>query len=219
MMPPDHMLKPGLRVGLLGGSFNPAHEGHLHVTRMCLAALGLDCVWWLVSPQNPLKSETDMAPFETRLAAARAFIEREAPGEPVAATGIETELGTRYTIDTVRALRRRFPGLHFVWLMGADNMLQLPRWARWEELVREVPIAVYPRPGYTAGARTSPAARALREATLETRDAHLLAGCEPPALVFLEGPEHAASATAIRAGTEPPAGPASGPASGNVTQD
>jgi nicotinate-nucleotide adenylyltransferase len=192
------LLTPGLRIGLLGGSFNPAHEGHLHLTRMCLRALKLDRVWWLVSPQNPLKSAKDMASLEARLASARTLAEKS--GDPrIAVTALETRLGTRYTIDTVRALKARHPGIRFVWLMGADNMLQLPRWAKWRQLTREIPMAVYPRGGATLKARLSPAARTLHSATVEASDAGLLADIAPPALVFLQGREHPASATAIRA--------------------
>lgn len=189
---------PGLKIGLLGGSFNPAHEGHLHITRMCLRALQLDRVWWLVSPQNPLKSEHGMASLEERLASARALIEKS--GDPhIIATDIETQLGTRYTIDTVRALKARYSDTRFVWLMGADNLLQLPRWEKWQELTREIPLAVYPRPGVTMKARLSPAAKILAPYTLEASDAPRLADLAPPALTFLEGSEHPASATAIRA--------------------
>ena len=192
------LLTPGLKVGLLGGSFNPAHEGHLHVTRMCLRMLGLDRVWWLVSPQNPLKSEADMAPLAKRLAGARALV-RKSGDKRIAVTGIETRLGTRYTIDTVRALKARHPGIRFVWLMGADNMIELPRWTKWRRLTREIPLAVYPRPGFTLKSRLSPAATMLKSVTLEASDAALLADLSPPALVFLEGRGHRASATAIRA--------------------
>lgn len=188
----------GLSVGLLGGSFNPAHEGHLHLTHMALEALALDRIWWLVSPQNPLKSTHDMAPLDERLAGARALVEKS--GDPrILVTAIETELGTRYTIDTVRALKARYADTRFVWLMGADNMIELPRWANWRELTQEIPIAVYPRPGFTMKARTCPAAALLRSVTLEASEAARLAKSAPPALVFLDGPEHLASSTEIRA--------------------
>jgi nicotinate-nucleotide adenylyltransferase len=191
------LLTPRLKVGLLGGSFNPAHEGHLHLTRMCIKALGLDRVWWLVSPQNPLKPERDMAPFAARLAGARALVAKT--GDPrIAVTAIEARLGTRYTVDTLTALKLRHPDIRFVWLMGADNMLGLRRWRYWRRLVGAMPIAVYPRPGFTLKARLSPAAAMLRPVTLDAGDAPLLSGLKPPALVFLEGREHAASATAIR---------------------
>jgi nicotinate-nucleotide adenylyltransferase len=195
----DEALAPGLKVGLLGGSFNPAHEGHIHLTRMCMKALALDRVWWLVSPQNPLKSEAGMAPLAARMKAARELI-AEAGERLIAVTDIETRLGTRFTIDTVRALKTRHPDTRFVWLMGADNLLQFPRWVKWRELTREIALAVYPRPGFTLRARLSPAAAMLKSVTLEPSDAPLLPLVRPPALVFLGGREHPASATAIRAG-------------------
>jgi len=191
-------ITPGMSVGLMGGSFNPAHEGHLHVARMCLQALGLDRIWWLVSPQSPLKSARDMAPLDARVKAARALV--AASGEKrITVSDIETRLGTRYTFDTVTALKKRHSGVHFVWLMGADNMLQLPHWAKWRELAATLPMAIYPRPGYTLKARLSPAATLLRPVTIEASDAPLLPQLEAPALVFLQGREHPASATAIRA--------------------
>lgn len=188
------LLTPGLKVGLLGGSFNPAHEGHLHVTRMCLRALQLDRVWWLVSPQNPLKPDKGMAPFAKRFASAT----RMARDPRICVSDIEGRLGTSYTADTLAALTERFPQVDFVWLMGADNMIQLPRWSRWREIVETVPIAVYPRPGFTLKARLSRAAAALRDYTLESSDAALLPLLAAPALVFLEGPESGQSATSIR---------------------
>ncbi|MBX3489525.1 nicotinate-nucleotide adenylyltransferase [Parvibaculum sp.] len=188
------LLTPRMKVGLLGGSFNPAHEGHLHLTRMCLRALGLDRVWWLVSPQNPLKPETGMAPFADRFASAQAM----ARDPRICVSDIETRLGTRYTADTLTALRARHPDVRFVWLMGADNMIDLPRWRRWRDIAGGVPIAVYPRPGFTLKARLSPAAAALRPHLLDASDGALLADAAPPALIFLEGPESRHSATEIR---------------------
>lgn len=188
------LLAPGLKVGLLGGSFNPAHEGHLHVTRMCLRALDLDRVWWLVSPQNPLKPDKGMAPFDKRFASA----EKMARDPRICVSDIEARLGTRYTADTLATLTGRFPQIRFVWLMGADNMIQLPRWSRWRDIVATVPIAVYPRPGFTLKARLSPAAVALRDVTLDASDAALLPSLAAPAVVFLEGPESPQSATSIR---------------------
>ena len=184
-----------VRVGLLGGSFNPAHEGHRHVAERALAALGLDQVWLLVSPGNPLKPARVMAPFAARLASAR----RIADGRRVVATGIEARLGTRYTADTLALLRRRFPRARFALLLGADNLEQLPRWRRWREIARDTPVAVVPRPGATRRALAGRAARALgrhrrRPAALllEAQGAHA-PWCLIPA------PEHPASATAIRA--------------------
>jgi nicotinate-nucleotide adenylyltransferase len=191
------LLTPHLKVGLLGGSFNPAHEGHLHLTRMAIRSLGLDRVWWLVSPQNPLKPTSGMASLASRLASARALVAK-AGDRRIAVTDIETRLGTRYTVDTLAALKARHPDIRFVWLMGADNMVQLPRWRHWRKFVGETPIAVYPRPGISLKARLSPAAAILKSVTLDASDAQLLPFIEAPALVFLEGREHPASATAIR---------------------
>jgi nicotinate-nucleotide adenylyltransferase len=188
------LLTPGLKVGLLGGSFNPAHEGHLHITRMCLTSLGLDRVWWLVSPGNPLKPEKGMAPYEDRFASA----EELARDPRIVVSGIERELGTRYTADTLIALTERFADVNFVWLMGADNMLQFPKWRNWREILEMVPVAVYPRPGYTLKARLSPVATMLRDRTLDTADAAILPVVAPPALAFLSGPENGQSATSIR---------------------
>ena len=121
-----------MRVGLLGGSFNPAHEGHRHVAELALARLGLDQVWLMVSPGNPLKPAIGMAPFADRLTGAAAI----GDGRRVIATSIEAAIGTRYSVDTLRVLRRRFPRVHFVWIMGADLLTQLPRWRRWREIVQ-----------------------------------------------------------------------------------
>jgi nicotinate-nucleotide adenylyltransferase len=183
------------RIGLLGGSFNPAHAGHRHVAERALAALGLDEVWLLVSPGNPLKPSRGMAPFAARLASAR----RVADGRRVLATGLEAKLGTRYTADTLALLRRRFPRARFALLLGADNLEQLPRWRRWREIARWTPIAVVPRPGATRRALAGRAAKLLgryrrRPAALfqEAQGAHA-----PWCLI--PGPEHPASATAIRA--------------------
>jgi len=193
---PSHSLNAshGLKVGLLGGSFNPAHEGHRHISLMAMRQLELDRIWWLVSPQNPLKAETDMAPLRVRLEKA----ERLARHPRIQVTDIETDLGTRYTVDTVRALQNRFRDTHFIWLMGADNMIQLPRWAKWRTLMECIPMAIYPRPGYTLKARLSPAATAYRSAWLDATDAKALPISSPPALCFLEGPQSGLSATSIR---------------------
>jgi nicotinate-nucleotide adenylyltransferase len=183
------------RIGLLGGSFNPAHAGHRHVAEQALRQLGLDQVWLLVSPGNPLKPARGMAPFAQRLASAR----RIADGRRIVATDLEARLGTRYTADTLALLRRRFPHARFVLLIGADNLTQLPRWRRWREIARETPIAVLPRPGETRRALRGRAARVL--ARHRRRPGALLAG-GGPALhapwAVVPAREHPASATAIR---------------------
>lgn len=182
------------RIGLLGGSFNPAHEGHLHVARMALRALKLDEVWLLVSPGNPLKPVAGMAPLSERLASAR----RIADGRRIIATDIERQLGTRFTADTLAALRRRFPRSRFVFVIGADNLVQLPRWKQWREIARHVALAVLPRPGWTRPALAGRAAHVLRRhrrapgSILTESFAPHAAWCLVPAR------EHAASATAIR---------------------
>ena len=182
-------------MGLLGGSFNPAHEGHRHVARSALRDLGLDQVWLLVSPGNPLKRADGMATFADRLQSAR----RIADGRRIIATDIEQRLGTRYTADTLRLLRRRFPNVRFVWLMGADNLVQFPRWNDWLSIARSVAFAVLPRRTYTARALAGQAAQRLRRARLPASCAHGLAARKPPAWMLLPTRLHAASATAIRA--------------------
>jgi len=183
------------RIGLLGGSFNPAHEGHLHVSRQALMLLLLDEVWWLVSPQNPLKPEEGMAPLADRLAEAHR-IAGEQSGIHI--TAIEEDLGTRYTVDTVDALHRRFPDTDFVLLIGADILEELSRWHDWERLFRIVPIAVFARKPYSSRALSGLAARRFARFRIEEGEADALAGQKPPAWVFLHIREHPASATAIR---------------------
>lgn len=161
---------------------------------MALHKLGLDQVWWLVSPQNPLKSATGMAPLAQRLASAR----KMARHPRIFATDIEETLNTRFTVDTVSALQNRFAQTRFVWLMGADNMINLPRWKQWQVLMESIPIAIYPRPGYTLKARLSPAALAFRSSWVPSISARTLPTRQTPALCFLEGPESGLSATAIR---------------------
>lgn len=183
-----------MRVGLLGGSFNPAHAGHLHIARLALRRLRLDQVWLLVSPGNPLKPARGMAPMRERLASACAL----ADGRRVVATGIEARLHTRYTFDTLRALQARFPRVSFVWLMGADNLDQLPRWQRWMGIARAMPMAVLPRPSYNHRALSGQAARRLRPARLPACQAAALATRRPPAWTFLPAPQTTHSATALR---------------------
>jgi len=183
------------RIGLLGGSFNPAHDGHRHISLEALRRLGLDEVWWLVSPQNPLKAGDGMEPLSSRLARARDTardprIKVEAP---------ELALGTRYTLDTVRELKRLYPQAHFVWLMGADILPQLVRWQNWRDLFAEVAIAVFARPGWSYAALNAPAPRAFARYRLDAGKARLLATCETPAWCFIPSRLDTHSATAIRA--------------------
>ena len=180
------------RIGLLGGSFNPAHDGHRSISLRALRELKLDRVWWLVSPQNPLKPRRGMAPLQERLASAR----RAARHRRLHASALEAALGTRYAVDTVGALRRRCPQARFVWLAGADSLLQMPAWRRWPALFRALPIAVFDRPPYSARAlRGAAAARFARF----RRGAKGLAEAPPPAWTFLRGRPHPESATRLRA--------------------
>ena len=184
-----------VRIGLLGGSFNPAHAGHRHVAERALAALGLDQVWLMVSPGNPLKPARGMAPFAERLASAQGI----AGGPRIVATGIEARLGTRYTADTLALLRRRFPRARFALILGTDNLVQLPRWDRWRAIARTTPIAVLPRPGTTRKALAGRAAAVLGHH--RRRPSALFRGPEGAHAPWclIPGPEHPASATAIRA--------------------
>ena len=180
---------------MLGGSFNPAHQGHRHVADLALRRLQLDQVWLLVSPGNPLKQAQGMAPLADRLASAATI----ADGRRVLATAIERPLGTRYTADTLTALRRLFPRVQFVWLMGADILAELPRWRRWTGVARALPFAVLPRPGYNHRALAGQAARRLRRSWRPAREAPILAELPPPAWTFLPAQQNAISATALRA--------------------
>jgi nicotinate-nucleotide adenylyltransferase len=184
-----------MRVGLLGGSFNPAHAGHRQVAEQALRRLDLDQVWLLVSPGNPLKPRDGMAPLARRLAGAGLI----ADGRRIVATDIERGLGTRFTVDTVRALRRRFPRVRFVWLMGADGLRELPRWRRWMALAHAIPFAVLPRPSYNGPALAGRAAHRLHAARRPGRAATVLADQPAPAWTFLQAPQTDISATAIRA--------------------
>jgi nicotinate-nucleotide adenylyltransferase len=189
-------LSPRRRVGLFGGSFNPAHDGHAHIAREALKRLDLDEVWLLVSPQNPLKSANGMAPFAKRLASARAVC----AGDPrLRAVALEDWLGTRYTADTLAACRRRFRRTRFVWIMGADNLGQIARWERWSSIFRTMVIAVFARPAYSTKALAGKAARAFSTARVGPRRARRLATFAPPAWTFIPVRLHPASATRIRA--------------------
>jgi nicotinate-nucleotide adenylyltransferase len=186
-------LKP-IYTGLLGGSFNPAHGGHRRISLFAIAALGLDEVWWLVSPGNPLKPKAGMAPLQKRVAAAR----KQARRAPIRVTALERELATRFTIDTLRKLRRRWPKRRFVWLMGADNLVQFGQWKNWRGIARTVPIAVVARPGYDAAAIASPAMAWFRRYRKPATSLRNRTGWGAPALVFLRFDPDRTSATAIR---------------------
>ena len=182
------------RIGLLGGSFNPAHGGHRRVSLFALRALNLDEVWWLVSPGNPLKPKAGMAPLAARVSAAM----NQARRAPIRVTAIERELGTRYTIDTLRAIRRRYPKHEFVWLMGSDNLAQFHLWRDWRGIARTMPIAVIARPGYDDDAVASPAMAWLRRYRVPLSSFIHGGGWSAPALVNLRFDPDPRSATAIR---------------------
>ncbi len=183
------------RIGLLGGSFNPAHKGHRRISLAAIAALDLDEVWWLVSPGNPLKPADGMAPLPARLASAR----RVARAARIRPTDIEARLGTRYTVDTLAALVRRYPRHRFIWLMGADNLGQFHRWRDWRRIARTVPIAVIARPGYDAAALAAPATGWLRRFQRPARQAKNWTEWSVPALVLLRFRPDPTSATQLRA--------------------
>ena len=187
--------RAGMAVGLLGGSFDPAHGGHVRITRAALARFRLDRVWWLVSPGNPLKPDPPAA-LDRRVAQARALIR-----DPRVAVGdIEARLGTRTTADLLGRLLPLYPGVRFVWLMGADNFATLHRWDRWEQIMATVPVGVLARPGHRIAARLGPAARRFRSARLPAEAAGALARAQPPAWCFVNLPLDPASSTAIRDG-------------------
>lgn len=185
--------RAGQVVGLLGGSFDPAHDGHVHITRAALSRFGLDRVWWLVSPANPLKKHGP-APLADRIARAKKVMTHP----QVAVTDIEAHLGTRYTAQTIAALQTCYPDVRFVWLMGADNLAQFHRWQDWQDIMARVPVGVLARPGDRISARTSRAARQYRENRLIGRAAALLGKADAPAWAFINLPMSQTSSTAIR---------------------
>ena len=184
----------GLRIGLLGGSFNPAHAAHRQISRIALKRLGLDAVWWLVTPGNPLKDNSGLPSLATRMADAAII----ANDPRIIVTGVEARWGLRFTIDVLRQLKRRCPGTHFVWLMGSDNLAGFARWRNWPAIAATVPIAVVDRPGTTLTALSGQAAARLARARLPEGEARALPNRKPPAWVFLHGRRSALSSTALR---------------------
>jgi nicotinate-nucleotide adenylyltransferase len=180
--------------GLLGGSFNPAHGGHRRITLALIRALGLDEVWWMVSPGNPLKPQAGMAPLDARMRSALAQARRA----PIKVTAIEQQLGTRFTYDTLCALKQRFPKRRFVWLMGSDNLAQFSHWKNWRGIARQMPIAVVNRPGYDANAVASPAMAWLRRYRVPVAGFRNRGEWSAPALLELRFDPDPRSATAIR---------------------
>ncbi len=185
----------GPRVGLLGGSFNPAHPGHKHISLLALKRLRLDQIWWLVSPQNPLKAVKGMAPYAERLASAR-MVSRD---RRIHISEAEAQMGTQYTCDTLRSLKERHPQHQFVWIMGADNLIQITKWRHWIEIFETVPVAVFDRPTYSFQALAGAAAKRYARCRLKEHEGSTLAGREPPAWIFFWGSNDSTSATALRA--------------------
>jgi len=185
----------GLRIGLLGGSFNPPHEAHVAVSRLAMRRLGLDRVWWLVTPGNPLKDTRALAPLAERMAAAL----QVAAHPRIDVTDLEAAIGTRFTAETIAWLTHRLPAVRFVWIMGADNLAQFHLWQNWRDIAAAVPIAVVDRFGASYAATASPAAQALASARIRERDARSLPDRKPPAWVYLHGLKSPLSSTAIRA--------------------
>jgi len=192
VMPPH---APGMKIGLFGGSFNPPHDAHRLVALTALKRLGLDAVWWLVSPGNPLKVGRGLAPLDERIAAARRLA-----GHPrIHVTGIEAALGTRFTFDTIAQLKARCRGVHFVWIMGADNLAQFHLWQNWRGIAAMLPMAVVDRPGAGLKAAAGVAAQSLSRHRLSEGEGPLLATAPPPAWIFLHGIKSPLSSTALRA--------------------
>ncbi|MGB5076587.1 MAG: nicotinate-nucleotide adenylyltransferase [Sphingorhabdus sp.] len=181
-------------VGLMGGSFNPAHGGHRSISLFAMRALELDEFWWMVSPGNPLKPRKDMAPLAARLASAK----QQGRRSRIRATAIELDLGTVYTVETLRKILIRYPKTRFIWIMGADNLLQFHQWRRWREIARMMPIAVIARPGYDASAVAGPAMAWFRRFVRRPDQRHHWTKWSTPALVFMRFRPDPRSATAIR---------------------
>ena len=185
---------PGMRIGLYGGSFNPAHAGHRHVSLLALKRLQLDRIWWLVTPGNPLKDHGELAPTALRVEDAK----RVAAHPSIDVTSFEEIIHARYTVDTLLFLARRCPGVDFVWIMGADNLASFHRWRGWQTIAALMPLAVVDRPGFTLKATRSRAATRLAPYRLPAAAATRLAAIPPPAWVFLYGPRSFLSSTALR---------------------
>ena len=188
-------LAPGMRVGLYGGSFNPVHDGHVQVARTALARLRLDRVIWLVTPGNPLKAKQSAADLSERMAAVR----KVATGPSMIVSGLEAKTGSAFSADTIRILQARFPEVHFVWLMGADNLAGFHRWRGWPQIIRRIPVAVLARPGSALSGLSSPATRRFAHARRPLSQAARLALAMPPAWIYLPMPLNPQSSTAIRA--------------------
>jgi len=188
---------PGMRIGLLGGSFNPAHEGHRLISLIALRRLNLDCIWWLVTPGNPLKQASELADLPTRLKTCAQIANHPA----LIISDFESTIGTHFTYDTLRHLTQRCAGVNFVWLMGADNLASFHLWYRWRDIARLMPLAVIDRPGNTLRASHSKAALYLEKYRIDEAQGRSFASAPAPALMFVHGPRSAQSSSALRAQT------------------
>jgi nicotinate-nucleotide adenylyltransferase len=185
---------PGMRIGLYGGSFNPPHAGHRLVSLLALKRLGLDRVWWVVTPGNPLKDPEELASTAARVAEAK----RLAAHPRIDVTAFEQEIGARYTVDTLAFLKRRYPDVDFVWIMGADNLASFHRWRGWRSIAHMMPMAIIDRPGWTLRATHSRTALYLSAGRIPEAEAAALPRLKPPAWVFLHGPRSFLSSTELR---------------------
>jgi len=184
----------GARIGLLGGSFSPAHRGHLYISEQALEKLELDQVWWLVTPGNPLKQARDLAPIEKRIEGAKEITENNA----IHVLDIERPLGLVYTVDILNYLKKAQPDIHFIWLMGADCFAQLPRWKSWDEIIHLVPVAVFSRPGFTEAALAGEAAQKYNKFRHPDDDFETLAVTQPPCWGYIAIEEQDVSSTRLR---------------------
>lgn len=191
-------VESGQRIGLLGGSFNPPHAGHLQISRIALSRLQLDRLWWIVTPGNPLKSTAGLPPLEDRMATCRDIVD----DNRIVVTGFEKDLGTTYTAATLGFLRRRHPGVHFVWVMGADCLAEFHHWRQWREIFTLLPIAIVDRPGWHLAASASVAARTFAASRYPPEEAAGLATKRAPAWTVLTGPLSTLSSTALRRQTD-----------------
>lgn len=190
-MPPA---APGLSIGLFGGSFNPAHEGHRLVAEIALRQIGLDRLWWIVTPGNPLKEQSELRPLSERIAGSRAM----ARDPRITVTAFEVGIVTRYTADTLEQVKRRHPATRFVWLMGADNLRSFHRWQQWTTIAETFPIGIIDRPGSTLATLSSPMAKRFARYRMDESDATRLPFADPPAWTFIHGQRSAQSSSAIR---------------------
>jgi nicotinate-nucleotide adenylyltransferase len=184
----------GQRIGLLGGSFNPPHAAHVLVSHIARTRLNLDAIWWIVTPGNPLKSHAELAPLAARLSAARALV----TDPRIQITGFEAELGTALTVETLGFLRRRYPGVRFIWIMGADNLATIHTWQAWQRIFTLMPVVVVDRPGWRLKAVSNHAAHRFARARVPERAAKTLTQRRPPAWTYLTGPLSPLSSTALR---------------------